>query len=259
MQNQSAPILQVIKIGGSIITSKEKECTFNEAGTLSIGRSLAGFKGPLILVHGTGSFGKPPARKYNYMDGFLDESMSDVVAKVENLLRMLQLKVLDAWMQCGLPVIGVNARELFFFDGRSIQLSQTAILTELLGRKAIPVISGGFIINKEGGFCVCSSDVMATALARELHASQLIFATDQEGVYSTNGHKVLLEQFHASELETVAATDGDVSSGMKGKLEAAIKAAEAGLNTIITDGRDPQNILDLLSGKPAKGTRIIAH
>ena len=259
MSDTSTEAVQVIKIGGSIITSKDGDCDFNHAQTNIVGNSLASFKGSLVIVHGTGSFGKPPARNFGYLDGFLSIDRKDVVVRVENLLRTLRLKVLETFIQCGLPVFGVHVRELFHSDGSQVYLSTTKPITDLLERGLIPVISGGFVIDRSGGFRVYSSDRIATELAKTLQASRLIFATDQPGVYSTTAEPVLLDQFYADDLCHIAENYDDVSNGMKGKLDAAIAAANAGLHTVITDGRSPENILNFLKGKPARGTRIIGN
>ena len=58
--------ITIIKIGGSVITNEGSE-PINLNAIKNIGRQLKRFKGKLVIVHGTGYVGKPPAVKYNYV------------------------------------------------------------------------------------------------------------------------------------------------------------------------------------------------
>jgi len=48
---------------------------------------------------------------------------------------------------------------------------------------------------------------------------------------------------------------GEISGGMVPKVEAALRAAEAGVTVFIVDGRRPGAIVQCLKGEP-EGTRI---
>ena len=71
-------IMIILKIGGSSLTNKdssESEVNFEslERIALEIKSSLDNGPKQLIIVHGAGSFGHPPAKKYKIGEAF-DES-----------------------------------------------------------------------------------------------------------------------------------------------------------------------------------------
>ena len=57
--------LILIKLGGSVITFKEKPLAANFEAIRSISYALASVKIPIILIHGGGSFGHYWSVKYN--------------------------------------------------------------------------------------------------------------------------------------------------------------------------------------------------
>ena len=68
----------ILKIGGSILTNKDS--TVSEVDNVSLKRIASEIKASLdispkqlIIVHGAGSFGHPPAKKYKIGEAF-DES-----------------------------------------------------------------------------------------------------------------------------------------------------------------------------------------
>jgi isopentenyl phosphate kinase len=51
----------VIKAGGSAITYKSRPYTANKKAMHNLASQLAGLNEPVILIHGVGSYGHPPA------------------------------------------------------------------------------------------------------------------------------------------------------------------------------------------------------
>ncbi len=73
----------VVKLGGSLITRDTGTGPWLEAGlVIDLARELSALNRPLVLVHGTGAFGKPPAERYAFLQGHLDAERRDVVAEV---------------------------------------------------------------------------------------------------------------------------------------------------------------------------------
>ncbi|MBN1542159.1 hypothetical protein JW992_08410 [candidate division KSB1 bacterium] len=54
----------IIKAGGSAITHKQQPYQANEAAMRHLAQQLARLEEPVILVHGVGSYGHPPAKQY---------------------------------------------------------------------------------------------------------------------------------------------------------------------------------------------------
>ena len=60
--------LTIIKLGGSVVTNKLKPLTFNYNSVDNIAKIIKNFDGPVMIVHGAGSFGHYYAKYYGVSD-----------------------------------------------------------------------------------------------------------------------------------------------------------------------------------------------
>jgi isopentenyl phosphate kinase len=129
----------------------------------------------------------------------------------------------------------------------------------------IPVLGGDMVQDSAMGFSVGSGDQVANILARELHATDLVFATDVAGVYDgdpkLNPKARLIKELSLRDLRSLSTSNAvvDASGAMRGKLnnlEALSGELEAGLRTTIISMREPGRLRRLLNGEEVEGTRI---
>ncbi|UUZ54249.1 hypothetical protein LP419_38725 [Massilia sp. H-1] len=109
----------MVKLGGGLITAFSA-CgnavpVLNRALLVALAGELRALHCPLIVLHGTGTFGKPPALKYGYMDGRLACERRAVVAEVASQLAQMEADVLACLLEGGLhafrlPVVGLAPR-----------------------------------------------------------------------------------------------------------------------------------------------------
>jgi len=252
--------IQVVKLGGSLLTHKDRTATFRIGSARRLARQIAHYCGPVVLLHGTGSYGKPPARQYGYEDGFLPRSRGDVIAEVSAQLHDLRGRVLNVLSQAGVHVYGLSAAALFETQAGEVVYCNAGPVLGLVEREMVPVISGEIVLDHLRDFAVCSSDAMAARLAVELEAERLIFATDTPGLMSyQTGETTLVEKIEPADAglaQWIQPTD-DVSGGMAAKLAAGFVAARAGIETLIVDGRVRGRLLEALAGLVVPGTRLI--
>ena len=64
----------IIKLGGSVITQKEKQATFRVDVMNNLAKQISQSVEPVILIHGAGSFGHGFARQYSLNEGFSSEA-----------------------------------------------------------------------------------------------------------------------------------------------------------------------------------------
>jgi isopentenyl phosphate kinase len=247
--------ISVVKIGGSLLTDKARECVFDEASALRLAGEFARAGGPLVLLHGTGSFGKPPARRHGYLDGFLAPGKASTVSEVEGLLDELRVRVMSVLRAQGLAACSLSASALMETDGGAICRCETRPIQLMIERGLTAVLSGALVADRSRGFAVCSSDAMAARVAAQLGARRLLFVTDTPGVMRRDGtQEVLLPELTESSPDVAARSEGDVSGGMSGKVRAGFEAARAGVPTFILDGRVPGRLLQALRGEEVPGT-----
>lgn len=145
-------------------------------------------------------------------------------------------------------------------------LNARATLMELLRLGALPVINENDTVSVDE-LKLGDNDNLAAIVAALVDADVLFIATDIDGLYTANprsnpgAHAV--NEVAAVNLETMAmAMAGGSGSmlgtgGMRTKLEAASKAAAAGIETILFNGTDA-DVLRLLAQGRVRGTRLHA-
>ena len=96
------------------------------------------------------------------------------------------------------------------------------------------------------GMLNVNADTVAGGVALAFNALRLVFLTDVRGVINESGETMSriskAEAREMMESETIA-------GGMIPKVEACLKAAEASVKAVITDGRRPHALLDAVVGR----------
>lgn len=248
-----APV--AVKLGGSLISR------IADGSAILLEKRLAELCAqlpldrPVFVAHGTGSFGKPAAIKFGYLDRVLSDDMGRVVSHVNQLLLELELAVYRQLDICGLSPFRISLLEW----SRVPSAQMTSQLELLIMRGHTPVVGGGFIVT-DTGYEVLSSDDIVVAAALALRASDVAFAINAPGVYddTTPDHRVH-ESINVADLVRLPGIPdmtGDCTGGIAAKLRAAAQAASAGIRTLIVDGRSTRNLGDALAGRPFQGTEI---
>ncbi len=141
-------------------------------------------------------------------------------------------------------------------------LNARATIQELLGHGVLPVVNENDTVAVDE-LTLGDNDNLAAIVAGLVDADLLLIATDIDGLYSANPRSnpdaVPIDEVVELTPEILAAASGAGSShgtgGMRTKLEAARKAAAAGIDTILFNGRDA-DIARLLSHGRVRGTRL---
>lgn len=227
----------VIKAGGSVITAKGPRPSFDARGSARLAGGLARLPGPMIITHGTGSFGKPPAVRYGYLGGFVKPG-SAPVKKINASIGMLSARFTGRLRCAGIPAVPCPGLSLFSLKGRRPVLRPAGRrrLRRILTEGSVPVISSGLFYAGGGAYRVVSSDAMSASLSAAFRPESAIFITGAPGIRGASG-KVRRElSFH--ELPVIAQAcrppDRDVSGGMAGKIREMIRITRSGIPCFVT-------------------------
>jgi len=98
-----------------------------------------------------------------------------------------------------------------------------------------------------------NADTAAGEIAAALPAERLVFLTDVAGVLDASG--ALRPALNAQEARALL-DDGTIAGGMIPKVEAGLRAAAAGVRTVIADGRAEGALRSILEERDSLGTRI---
>ena len=165
-------------------------------------------------------------------------------------MRLLEWEILldRELLKYNIPVLPFLPSDyLLARDGRIVSCDIKPI-TAWMRLGCVPSTGGDIVPDLSMGFSIVSGDQLAVHMARSLHASMLIFATDVDGIFDSdpkqNQKARLIRKLRLSTVRKVTASTGaeatDVTRGMRGKLEEATKAASDGI---------PVFFVNLLKGK----------
>ncbi len=235
----------VVKLGGSVITVKDKPETVNPEAISYTSRTLAdhyGTGGELIIVHGGGSFGHYAVKKIIQEKGRLD--VSDAPLIQASMLRLAG-KLLGSLLEEGIPATLHPAHTLC---GDSCSLEP---LVRDLGAGLAPVTYGDAVVTSRGVY-ILSGDDLAADVSIAVGADCLIYATNVPGVLKAGGEVVRI--LYSDAIHIANGVSGvDVTGGMARKVKAAIRVSDVIGNVRIIHYRDlPQALAGL-----DVGTRVL--
>lgn len=260
----------ILKIGGSILTNKDSKSS--EVDSLSLKRiareisdSFKNSSKELIIVHGAGSFGHPPAKKHKIGEKF-DKSLYPQkrvgFCEIQNEVKKLNMYICEALINEDLPVIAIPASSFIEASGKRISSGNLDMFKKYLKKGFIPVIYGDVVLDSELEFCVISGDQIIQYLAGNLNADRVILGTDVDGVYDknpkTHDDAIFFDKFTSiKDLDTLEGTTNvDVTGGMVGKVRELLYLADLGIESKIINAEVEDNIFKVLENKDVKGTVI---
>ena len=260
----------ILKIGGSILTNKDAENSEVDDVSLKriaseIKRSLDESDKDLIIVHGAGSFGHPPAKYYKIGEAFDESEFPQKrigFCKTQNAVKKLNMLICEAFIQEDVPVVAVPASSFRTATNKRITEGNLEQLKKYLNKGFVPVIYGDVVLDTELEICVISGDQLIQYLAVNLNSDRVILGTDVDGVYNknpkTHDDAIFFEKFSSlKDLDTLEGTTNvDVTGGMVGKIKELLYLADLGIESKIINAEVEDNIFKVLEDKEVKGTVI---
>lgn len=260
----------ILKIGGSILTNKDSAESEIDSKSLKriaseIKSSLDRSDKQLIIVHGAGSFGHPPAKEYKIGEPFQKDEYPQKrigFCKTQNAVKKLNMLICEAFIEEGLPVVAIPASSFMTATNKRITDGDLNSFKKYLDKGFIPVIYGDVVLDNQLEICVISGDQLIQYLAVNLNPDRVILGTDVDGVYSknpkTHDDAIFFDRFSSLEdLDTLEGTTNvDVTGGMVGKIKELLYLADLGIESKIINAEVNDNIFKVLEDEKVKGTVI---
>jgi isopentenyl phosphate kinase len=271
--------LTFLKLGGSLITDKDKPFTPRLDKLAALANEIASCRtsvGPLLLGHGSGSFGHAAAKEYGTRDGISPSPPAPLpqgegskywkgFAEVWFQASRLNRFVMEALRAAGIPsvalapVAAVTARDM---KAARWDLSP---LRAALEAGLLPVVYGDVIFDQARGGTILSTEDLFLHLARELHPSRILLAGLEAGVWEDFPTRTrLVSRISLGSYEAMRAGIGgsssvDVTGGMAAKVEQMLELAREipGLTAEIFSAEEAGNLSRVLAGEQV-GTVICA-
>ena len=251
--------LIILKIGGSIITYKDKTVPkVNFRNLRIIASQLTGTKNKLVLIHGAGSFGHQIVKKTGIDKGIRKQQDLISFAETQRLQNELNCIIVKELIKKGLPAFPCQASSHAVLSSGRLLTMNIDVIRGLLKLNMIPVLYGVPAYDIKKGCSILSGDQIAPFLAEKLKAKKIIMASNVDGVFTANPHKnknaKQIKEINKKNFKEIKKTlEGssftDVTGGMAGKVLELINTAKKGICAQIIDGVKKNNIRKALSGQ----------
>lgn len=240
----------LIKLGGSIITNKEKPLSPRRKTIDNLAKSLKKIGEPMIIVHGGGSYGHYWSVRYDMHTQPKKYSIRGV-AIVKNSMIELNKIILDSFVKNRLSPYCLPPTD--FMTGNKPITNKVKEIEKISKSGLIPVTFGDALWYGQNKTYILSGDKIMTHLAKILKPKLTIFALNEDGLYSDLKTKELIHELKG-EKPKISDNLMDVTGGMTRKVEEASKISKMGLNVFFVNGNKPQRIVKAVKNRNFEGT-----
>jgi isopentenyl phosphate kinase len=226
-------MVTVLKLGGSVITEKERAETLDgpaldraadaiadavSAGAGTSGTNTAGRPADLVVIHGGGSFGHHHAERHGVSTD-VGTGDASAVLEIHGAMTTLNRFVIGRLQDRGVPALPVHPLSLARRDGaESLTLPAGGVET-LLGEGFVPVLHGDVVPHARKGVTVLSGDEIVAHLAGTLGADRVGLCSTVPGVLDVDGETIdRIETYEAVADALMGSEATDVTGGMAGKV-----------------------------------------
>lgn len=270
---QTLTELIYLKLGGSLITDKTVPETARLDVLERIAQEIQSARAeaadlPLLLGHGSGSFGHAAAHRHGTRTGVADAAgwlgFAEVADAAARLNRLAVRTLLDA----GVPVWAVQPSAGAWCANGEIAHWLPKIVEMALNRGLVPLIYGDVMLDTVRGGTIASTEELFSWLVTRLQPARIILAGTVDGVYSAdplaNPDAARWPEITPNDLpalrQSLGASHGiDVTGGMLSKVQEMcdLVSAHPGLQVRLVSGLRQGAIHAALLDLPeANGTLI---
>lgn len=208
----------VLKLGGSVITEKDRERTVASDRLDRIAAALGDASVPdLVVVIGGGSFGHPAADRHG-IDVEVGTTDPAAVTEVHGAMLALVETVVDRLVDAGVPAVAMHPLSMARrdADGLDVDWGATSLALE---EGFVPVLHGDGVVTAGAGVTVVSGDELVVAAASRFDADRVGLCTGVPGVLDDEGRVIDRIDRYEAVAELVGDSEAtDVTGGMAGKV-----------------------------------------
>jgi isopentenyl phosphate kinase len=249
-----------LKLGGSLITDKLRDNTPRRDVIDRLAREIRAWlrdgSEPLLIGHGSGSFGHTAAKKYGTRAGVHSVEEWRGFAEVSMVAAQLNRIVADALHEAGVPVVSVPpSASAQCEDGKLIGLD-TRLIQTVLAHGLTPLVMGDVALDAIRGGTIVSTEEVFAYLADYLPVSRILLAGETGGVYRSMAQPDVIPMITPQTWATVqggigASCGADVTGGMASKVRGmlALAAAHPRMHIYIFSGLVDGNLTRALNGE----------
>jgi isopentenyl phosphate kinase len=216
----------VLKLGGSVITEKDRPETLDGAAlgaaADAVADALHDDASDLVVVHGAGSFG------HHYADAHgvsTDVGTRDpaAVTDIHGAMKTLNELVLSRLHDREVPAVPVHPLSAGHRDGDGTLTLPAGQAATMLAEGFVPVTHGDVIAHEGSGMTILSGDEVVVSLARQLDADRVGLCSTVPGVLDSDGDVIPTVETFDDVADVLGGSDAaDVTGGMAGKVRTLV-------------------------------------
>jgi isopentenyl phosphate kinase len=250
--------LLLIKLGGSVITHKNKAFSPNLHNLYEISKVLAEFwiENPtqMCLVHGGGGFAHVVARQYAVQSTFFSKNKLGI-SLVTWSARKLNDRVIESLVDYNLPVFPLQTSALIVMDNKKLKINMR-IMTTIVDAGWIPVLYGDMLPGEKEARIV-SGERILELLCKKFDVEKIIVCTNTDGVLRDlrKPEMGVIESINPTNMRSISrrlqsSSAIDITGGMKDKVRVLYRIArKMGVKSQIINGTNPLILKDCLHNK----------
>ena len=257
--------LTILKLGGSAITDKTRECTADIPAIQHIADQLIEYNLPFIIVHGGGSYAHPFVTESGLEKGLQNRSQLRSISETEFYLSQLTRIICASLLLRGKLPVPFHPMSFVTFDNGKVKRIMLDPIRKALQSRLAPLLHGDLVFDESQGIGVLSGDRIASLVGLRLGASRVLLGSDVDGVYSRNpktfpGATLIAEVTPGnfrSVLRASRGPSGDATGGMGEKVRQALQLAKNGCECYIFNLKEKNALRKILEGNRITGTRFV--
>lgn len=223
-----------LKLGGSLITDKTCAYTAHHQVIARLADEVrhaldATPELPLLIGHGSGSFGHWAAKPYGTRQGVETPAQWRGYAEVATAAARLNRIVADAFHGAGVPILSVQPSASARCHDGAIEYLDTHPIHVALARGLVPVVHGDVALDNVRGGTIISTEDIFLFLAEELCPARILLLGEVAGVLGPNGDVIPritplnLPDLHGA---LTGSTGVDVTGGMVDKVTRMVRLVQ---------------------------------
>lgn len=258
----------LLKLGGSLITEKSVEGAARTEVIARLAGEIARSSStnlPLIVAHGSGSFGHVAAHRSGIGQGPLSPDQLPGVSLTQERAAALHRIVVSALLEAGARPFSIAPSSCVVADRGELAEIAAEPLAAALRLGLLPVLYGDVVVDRSRGASIASTERLFALLARRLPAHDVtirraLWLGETDGLWDADGRTVprVTAASFAEAARAIGAPAGtDVTGGMLHRVEAALGLAELGIPSLLANGLVPGLLERAVRGEAVPGTEVV--
>jgi isopentenyl phosphate kinase len=255
--------LVIVKLGGSVITNKEKPLSPNLQNIRRICRELSRIividkQIQLFLIHGGGSFGHYYAKKFGLGTSPVTSASPEGLARTSATMIELHSLILEELCRAGVYCATILPSELFQENGVNSLSGYGRKRVQAVFENHLVPITFGFVNFEGSESFIVSGDKIAISVANAFDVQKTIFIMNVDGIFQASDLKGGIFRELDHELLPLESTSKgfDVTGGVKAKISAGFEISKLGSEVYFLNGTKSNRLYNALRDNNVIATKI---